>query len=102
MFSGLVYGEPLETSEIVMREIFGEQEIQLLYRVALEMGHVDRGGQQFHSLTGVRQGVNVIQIDDDDDDNMLDVTYVGGPSQQGVASVGKFIHHLHLKYTSKL
>ncbi|CAH8392795.1 unnamed protein product [Eruca vesicaria subsp. sativa] len=43
IFEGLVFSERLLTSERVMLEIFGEQEMQLLYRVAQELQHVDRG-----------------------------------------------------------
>ncbi|KAJ4871697.1 SWIM-type domain-containing protein [Raphanus sativus] len=38
----LVLGERLLTSERVMTEIFGEQEILILHRVALEMAYADR------------------------------------------------------------
>ncbi|KAF3537824.1 hypothetical protein F2Q69_00024951 [Brassica cretica] len=70
IFEGLVYGQRLETSERVMGEIFGEQEMQLLYRVALEMAHVDRDGG-FNAISGVGQGIDVIHIDDDEDMRML-------------------------------
>ncbi|XP_048608171.1 uncharacterized protein LOC125584176 [Brassica napus] len=85
IFEGLIYGQRLETSERVMREIFGEEEMQLLYRVALEMAHVDRDGG-FNAISGVGQGIDVIHIDDDED--MADVANVGGNTPEAVAAVG--------------
>ncbi|CAH8392089.1 unnamed protein product [Eruca vesicaria subsp. sativa] len=70
IFEGMVFGERLLTSATVMWEIFGEHEMQLLYRVALELGSVDRG-LDIHTVTGVQQRIEVILIDDDDD--MVDV-----------------------------
>ncbi|KAG2322423.1 hypothetical protein Bca52824_015636 [Brassica carinata] len=70
IYESLVFGERLPTSERVMNEIFGEQEMLIFYRVALEMGLVDMGvGSQ--AISGVGQGIEVIRIDDDED--MADV-----------------------------
>ncbi|KAJ4915960.1 Uncharacterized protein Rs2_01510 [Raphanus sativus] len=66
-YDGLVRGERLLTSLQVMTEIFGEQEMLILHRVALEMSYADRVlGTQ--NSTGVVQGVEIIQLDDDDDE----------------------------------
>lgn len=81
-----------------MREIFGEQEMQLLYRVALEMAHVDRDGG-FNAISGVGQGIDVIHIDDDED--MADVANVGGNTPEAVAAVGKMILELILVFILK-
>ncbi|KAJ4906322.1 Uncharacterized protein Rs2_09980 [Raphanus sativus] len=83
-FEGLVYAERIETSERVMTEIFGEQEMQLLYRVALEMRHVDRG-LGLHGVNGVGLGMNVIQIEDDD---MVDAPYIGSRAPEVGGSSG--------------
>lgn len=91
-FAGLVYAERIETSERVMTEIFGEQEMQLLYRVALEMRHVDRG-LGLHGVNGVGLGMNVIQIEDDD---MMDAPYIGSRAPEVGGSSGKYLTSLTL------
>lgn len=73
IISGLVRGERLLTSLQVITEIFGEQEMLILHRVALEMSYADRVlGTQ--NSTGVVQGVEIIQLDDDDDDEMVEAS----------------------------
>ncbi|KAL0722472.1 LOW QUALITY PROTEIN: hypothetical protein Bca4012_037071 [Brassica carinata] len=62
----LVLGERLLTSERVMNEIFGEQEMLILHRVALEMEYADRVLRP-QSSTGVVQRMEIIQLDDDDE-----------------------------------
>ncbi|KAL0715952.1 hypothetical protein Bca4012_065274 [Brassica carinata] len=62
----LVLGERLLTSERVMNEIFGEQEMLILHRVALEMEFADRVRRP-RTSTGVVQRVKIIQLDDDDE-----------------------------------
>lgn len=90
-FTGFVFGESLETSERVMRAVFGEHELQLLYRVALEMGHVDRG-MGCHGVTNVGQGIDVIRIEDDED--MVDAANMEAQTSQVGSSGGKFIFDL--------
>ncbi|KAL0900240.1 hypothetical protein Bca101_084201 [Brassica carinata] len=41
-YESLVFGERLLTCEEVMKEIFGEREMVLFHRVALEMGYADK------------------------------------------------------------
>lgn len=76
-------GERLVTSERVMNEIFGEQEMLILHRVALEIGHADRVLRPQPS-TGVTQGIEIIQLDDDDE--MVDVSQTGGTGNGTLAT----------------
>ncbi|CAN6933301.1 unnamed protein product, partial [Brassica oleracea] len=75
-YESLVFGERLVTSERVMNEIFGELEMLILHRVALEIGHADRVLRPQPS-SGVTQRIKIIQLDDDDDE-MVDVSQTGG------------------------
>ncbi|KAF8093512.1 hypothetical protein N665_0383s0139, partial [Sinapis alba] len=85
IYESLVFGERLLTSERVVTEIFGEQEMLLFYRVALEMRHVDRGVRT-HAVSRVGQGIEVIRIEDDED--MVDVPNVGSHSPQAIEGPG--------------
>lgn len=67
-------GERLLTSERVMEEIFGEEEMLILHRVALEMGYADRNLRPQASSSMV-QRMEIIQLDDDDE--MMDVSQMG-------------------------
>uniref|UniRef100_M4F017 SWIM-type domain-containing protein n=1 Tax=Brassica campestris TaxID=3711 RepID=M4F017_BRACM len=82
-YESLVLGERLVTSERVMNEIFGEQEMLILHRVALEIGHADRVLRPQPS-TGVTQGIEIIQLDDDDE--MVDVSQTGGTGNGTLAT----------------
>ncbi|KAF8077394.1 hypothetical protein N665_1041s0009 [Sinapis alba] len=75
-YESLVFEERLLTSETVMNEIFGEEEMLIFHRVALEMGHADRVIRP-HAGGGVVNGMEIIQLDDDDDE-MVDVAPMGG------------------------
>ncbi|KAL0743781.1 hypothetical protein Bca4012_085294 [Brassica carinata] len=65
-YESLVFGERLLTCEEVMKEIFGEREMVLFHRVALEMGYADKA---LRPQPGGRNdtGMEIIQLDDDDD-----------------------------------
>ncbi|KAL0742545.1 hypothetical protein Bca4012_084058 [Brassica carinata] len=85
----LVLGERLLMSERVMNEIFGEQEMLILHRVALEMEYADRVLRP-QSSTGVVQRMEIIQLDDDDE--MVDVSQMSGTGNRNlVASEGAII-----------
>ncbi|KAL0729767.1 hypothetical protein Bca4012_025860 [Brassica carinata] len=73
-YERLVLGERLLTSEMVMEEIFGEEEMLILHRVALEMGYADRNLRPQASSSMV-QRMEIIQLDDDDE--MMDVSQMG-------------------------
>lgn len=78
-------GERLVTSERVMNEIFGEQEMLILHRVALEIGHADRVLRPQPSF-GVTQRIKIIQLDDDDE--MVDVSQTGGTGNRNLEGTG--------------
>ena len=78
-------GERLVTSERVMNEIFGEQEILILHRVALEIGHADRVLRPQPSSV-VTQRIKIIQLDDDDE--MVDVSQTGGTGNGNLEGTG--------------
>lgn len=81
--TGLVFGERMLTSLAVMNEIFGEQEMLVFHRVALEMELADRVRPP--NAEGVRaNGVEIIQLDDDDE--MLEVAHVVGQGHGGTTS----------------
>ncbi|KAJ4893780.1 Uncharacterized protein Rs2_20574 [Raphanus sativus] len=81
-YESLVLGERLLMSERVMSEIFGEQDMLVLHRVALEMAHADRvmGGP---AGSGVPTGVEIIQLDDDDDMTEASQTGTAGNGTAG-------------------
>lgn len=49
-----------------MSQIFGEREMALLHRVAMEMGYADRV-QRTHGQTAAHTGMEIIQLDEEDD-----------------------------------
>ncbi|KAG2314217.1 hypothetical protein Bca52824_017339 [Brassica carinata] len=65
-YESLVFGERLLTCEEVMKEIFGEREMVILHRVALEMGSADKAPRPQPGGRNVT-GMEIIQLDDDDD-----------------------------------
>lgn len=68
-----------------MSEIFGEQEMLLLHRVALEMSYADRVMGRTRG-SGVAQGIEIIQLDDDDD--MMEASQIGRTENGTVAPTG--------------
>ncbi|KAH0886411.1 hypothetical protein HID58_062507 [Brassica napus] len=86
-YESLVLGERLVTSERVMNEIFGEQEILILHSVALEIGHADRVLRPQPSSV-VTQRRKIIQLDDDDE--MVDVLQTGGTGNGNLEGTGAF------------
>ncbi|KAL0723747.1 hypothetical protein Bca4012_038346 [Brassica carinata] len=65
-YESFVFGERLITCEAVMNEIYGEQEMLIFHRVALEMGYADRVLRP-QAGVGVVNGMEIIYLDDDDD-----------------------------------
>ncbi|KAF2602814.1 hypothetical protein F2Q70_00028073 [Brassica cretica] len=84
-YESLVLGGRLVTNEKVMNEIFGEQEMLILHRVALEIGHADRVLRPQPS-SGVTQRIKIIQLDDDDE--MVDVSQTGGTGNGNLKGTG--------------
>ncbi|XP_056843052.1 uncharacterized protein LOC130495646 [Raphanus sativus] len=84
-YESLVFGERLLISERVMSEIFGEQEMLLLHRVALEMSYADRVMGR-PRVTDVPQGFEIIQLDDDDD--ILEASEIGSTVNGTPAATG--------------
>ncbi|KAH0885598.1 hypothetical protein HID58_061694 [Brassica napus] len=98
-YESLVLGERLVTSERVMNEIFGEQEILILHRVALEIGHADRVLRPQPSF-GVTQRIKIIQLDDDDE--MVDVSQTGGTGNRNLEGTGGVIVPLQPQPLAKI
>nr|VDD11632.1 unnamed protein product [Brassica oleracea] len=98
-YESLVLGERLVTSERVMNEIFGEQEILILHRVALEIGHADRVLRPQPSF-GVTQRIKIIQLDDDDE--MVDVSQTGGTGNRNLEGTGGAIIPLQPQPLAKI
>lgn len=71
--SGLGFGKRMVASEEVMNEIFGEEEMAVFYRVAMEMEHADEE-KNCHLFEQGGPGTEIIRIDDDSE--MEDVSRV--------------------------
>ncbi|XP_048609881.1 uncharacterized protein LOC125585234 [Brassica napus] len=98
-YESLVLGERLVTSERVMNEIFGEQEILILHSVALEIGHADRVLRPQPSSV-VTQRRKIIQLDDDDE--MVDVLQTGGTGNGNLEGTGGVIIPLQPQPLAKI
>ncbi|CAH8355049.1 unnamed protein product [Eruca vesicaria subsp. sativa] len=81
-YERLVLGERLVVSEGVMKEVFGEEEMAILHRVALEMAYADRILGR-GSNEGVVRRMEIIQLDDDAE--MADVSQAVASSEGTVA-----------------
>lgn len=89
--SGLVFGRRMIASEEVMNEIFGEEEMEIFYRVEMEMGLADKEkarklAEQRLPLTGI------IRLDDDYDMEDASRIVMRGGSTTGLLQ-GKCIHN---------
>lgn len=62
--TGLVFGKRMLASEEVMNEIFGEEEMSVFYRVAMEMDHADKEKNR-HLLEQGGPGTELIRLGDD-------------------------------------
>ncbi|KAG2300259.1 hypothetical protein Bca52824_036731 [Brassica carinata] len=69
----LGFGKRMVASEEVMNEIFGEEEMAVFYRVAMEMEHADEE-KNCHLFEEGGPGTEIIRIDDDSE--MEDVSRV--------------------------
>ncbi|CAH8319374.1 unnamed protein product [Eruca vesicaria subsp. sativa] len=65
-YEGLVLGERHLLSASVLTDIFGEEDMVIIHRVALEMAHADKT-RQSQTGYGVVQRMEIIQLDDDDE-----------------------------------
>lgn len=66
-----MFGERIGTSERVMNEIFGEEEMLIFHRIALEMANAYRLRPR-QGENGAVHGVEIIQLEDDEE--MVDAT----------------------------
>ncbi|KAL0796728.1 hypothetical protein Bca101_068105 [Brassica carinata] len=80
-YESLVYGERIVTSERVMNEIFGEQEMLIFHRVALEMAYADRV-RHCQDGRGTVHRMEIIQLEDDEE--MVDDAPVAEQPQQSL------------------